>query len=455
MSEFKIHHHAAELLKLFDVKEGDGPEVYAELLTKDLTPYVTTQISTHSAKRKIAENSPSPEEFNKKYEELKSKNVRELDSFVYLLSTFVQERYLIKFIDRNQKERVKQKEGATATGRKSGGPQTELGKEVEALTKSIPKSTMMTQKDVQDLKTKLANITASTSQTSSNDIVKVLREKHANKKILGTGLPVVPNWVEERPFLTNDFVDTYRHPDADPVSIGTLPLKMQEVLLIEDLLFLFMGVEGKYIVLKDEVEKKKKKSFLIDASLDPSLHEIVNRILPTCTNYSVVCKFVEEGSLFSKGLVSHALCSAMRSLLKDYYIFVAQLEHQFRKGLLTLQKVWFYIQPSLKTLDVLANVAIMIEKGNCKGASILTLLHEKTESYTGDPKGKDLCLYLTQAACAPYFDMLQRWIYQGTISILFKIRYFTLSFIFFFLILIFFFSPTLFCARKCFTHSCR
>lgn len=411
MSEFKIQYHAAELLKLFNVTEGDGPEIYAELLTKDLTPYVTTQISTHSAKKRIAENSPSPEQFNKKYEELKSKNVRELDSFVYLLSTFVQERYLVKFIDRNQKERLKQKEAALSNVKKEG-PKTELGKEVEAITKSIPKSTIMTQKDVQDLKTKLANITANTT-TQTNDIVKVLREKHANKKLFGAGLPVLPNWVEERPFLTNDFVDTYRQPDAEPVLIGTLPLKMQEILLIEDLLFLFMGVEGKYIVLKDEVDKKRAKSFSIDDSLDPSLNEIVNRILPTCTNYSIVCKFVEEGSHFSNGLVSHALCSAMRSLLKDYYIFVAQLEQQFRKGLLTLQKVWFYIQPSLKTLDLLANVAIMIEKGNCKGASILTLLHEKTESYTGDPKGKDLCLYLTQAACAPYFDILQRWIYQG------------------------------------------
>lgn len=405
MSEFKIHHHAAELLKLFNVTEGDGPEVYAELLTKDLTPYVTTQISTHTAKRKIAENSSSPEEFLKKYEELKSKNVRELDSFVYLLSNIVQEKQLVKFIDRNEKERRK-----NASGGGSGiGATSDLGKDVDS--KSNPKS--MTQKDVQDLKTKLANITANTSTTSSTEeIVKVLREKHAKK--MGTGLPILPNWVDERPFLTNDFVDVYRQPlDLDAVSVGKLPLKVQEVLLIEDLLFMFMGVEGKYIVLKDEVEKKPHKTFTVDATTDASLAEIVNRILPMCSNYSYVCRFIESGSHFGKGLVSHALCSAMRSMLKDYYIFVAQLEQQFRKGLLTLQKIWFYIQPSMKTLDILATVAVMIERGNCKGASILTLLHEKTEAYLGDPKGKDLCLYLTQAACAPYFDILQKWIYQG------------------------------------------
>lgn len=87
---------------------GDGPEVYAEMLTKNLTPYVTTQVrckdivnygiclisetdisstnqenlllcifcsqvSTHAAKKKIAETSTMPRDFLKKYDELKSK----------------------------------------------------------------------------------------------------------------------------------------------------------------------------------------------------------------------------------------------------------------------------------------------------------------------------------------------------------------------------------------------
>ncbi|XP_057317649.1 gamma-tubulin complex component 2-like [Hydractinia symbiolongicarpus] len=415
MSEFKIHHHAAELLKLFGVTEGDGPEVYAELLTKDLTPYVTTQVSTHTAKRRIAEVSPAPQEFLKKYDELKSKNVRELDSLVYLLASIGQERYVVKFIERNEKDRSKQRELAAAS-RKSETPQTQLGKDLEAITKSIPKTTLMTQKDVQELKTKLANITttATTSQNSTDDLVKALREKHSKK--LGGKLPVLPTWTTERAYLTHDYVEAYRTNYAEPVAINTLPLKMQEITLVEDLLFMFMGVEGRYIGLKDEVEKKQYKSFVIDQTVDVSLHEIVNRILPMCGNYSIVCKFVEDGSRFEKGLVSHGLCSAIRSLLKDYFMFVAQLERQLRRGTLTLQKLWFYIQPSMKTLDILANVAIMIEKGHCKGAAILTLLHEKTESFTGDPKGRDLCLYLTQAACTAYFEILQRWIYEGVIK---------------------------------------
>ena len=62
---------------------------------------------------------------------------------------------------------------------------------------------------------------------------------------------------------------------------------------------------------------------------------------------------------------------------------------------------------------MLGNVAVMIDKAGSRGAAILSLLHEKIESHTGDPKGKDLCLYLTQAACSGYFDILQGWIYEG------------------------------------------
>ena len=123
MSEFKIHHHAAELLKLFDITEGDGPEVYAEILTKDLTPYVTTQVSSHSAKRKIAEVSPNAQEFSQKYEDLKSKNIRELDSFVYLLSNIVQEQNIVRFIERNEKSRAKQRERVVDIKK----PQTQIG----------------------------------------------------------------------------------------------------------------------------------------------------------------------------------------------------------------------------------------------------------------------------------------------------------------------------------------
>lgn len=65
-------------------------------------------------------------------------------------------------------------------------------------------------------------------------------------------------------------------------------------------------------------------------------------------------RFIEEKSSFEYGQVNHALAAAMRTLVKEYMILVTQLEHLQRQGLLSLQKLWFYIQPTMRTMEILA-----------------------------------------------------------------------------------------------------
>lgn len=42
--------------------------------------------------------------------------------------------------------------------------------------------------------------------------------------------------------------------------------------------------------------------------------------------------------------------------MKEYLILVTQLEHLQRQGLLSLQKLWFYIQPTMRTMEILASI---------------------------------------------------------------------------------------------------
>ena len=63
----------------------------------------------------------------------------------------------------------------------------------------------------------------------------------------------------------------------------------------------------------------------------------MKRILPICTDYVEISRYVDEHTQFKYGLVNHAICAAINSLLKDYLILVAQLENQYRQGKLTLQ----------------------------------------------------------------------------------------------------------------------
>uniref|UniRef100_A0A8D2IBB7 Tubulin gamma complex component 2 n=1 Tax=Urocitellus parryii TaxID=9999 RepID=A0A8D2IBB7_UROPR len=125
MSEFRIHHDVNELLSLLRVHSGDGAEVYIDLLQKNRTPYITTNVSAHSAKVKIAEFSRTPEDFLKKYDELKSKNTRNLDPLVYLLSKFTEDKETLQYLQQNAKERAELAATAAVTSTTTfGGPAT-------------------------------------------------------------------------------------------------------------------------------------------------------------------------------------------------------------------------------------------------------------------------------------------------------------------------------------------
>jgi gamma-tubulin complex component 2 len=69
---------------------------------------------------------------------------------------------------------------------------------------------------------------------------------------------------------------------------------------------------------------------------DFSLLFLVNKILPLCTNHDALQEFINIHVHFEFGLVSHALCDAIRALLKEYLLLVTQLDTEFLKSDLTL-----------------------------------------------------------------------------------------------------------------------
>nr|XP_012332148.1 gamma-tubulin complex component 2 isoform X3 [Aotus nancymaae] len=241
----------------------------------------------------------------------------------------------------------------------------------------------------------------------------MLRDKQ-NKNNSGQHLPVFPAWVYERPALIGDFLIGSGMSTDTALPIGTLPLASQESAVVEDLLYVLVGVDGRHVAAQP-LAGRQSRTFLVDPNLDLSIRELVNRILPVAASYSTVTRFIEEKSSFEYGQVNHALAAAMRTLVKEHLILVSQLEQLHRQGLLSLQKLWFYIQPAMRTMDILASLATSVDKGECLGGSTLSLLHDRSFSYTGDSQAQELCLYLTKAASAPYFEVLEKWIYRGII----------------------------------------
>lgn len=70
---------------------------------------------------------------------------------------------------------------------------------------------------------------------------------------------------------------------------GTMPLTLQEQALVEDLLYVLIGVDGRDITAQP-VLGRQSRSFIVDPSLDLSIKELVNRILPVASCYSTVTR---------------------------------------------------------------------------------------------------------------------------------------------------------------------
>ncbi|KAI0067099.1 hypothetical protein BV25DRAFT_1278971 [Artomyces pyxidatus] len=253
--------------------------------------------------------------------------------------------------------------------------------------------------------------------------------------------------------------------------LDDMPLEIQEAMILEDLLYVLMGIEGIYInhhedYSPDDDDPLEGIRFVASKRLDPSLRDLVDRILPLATYYTAISSFIELRSHLDFGLVNHALCASLRDMLKDYQTLLSQLEHAFNASpQFTLQKLWFYVHPTVHTLSLiyqlitelataddpsgsgssaesstddedearnealglggakLKAVLSEMDKGSLgasgiavKGGEVLAILYERMQNMSGDPAARTLYGTLLRAAGKPYVAMLQMWTRTGKLA---------------------------------------
>lgn len=245
-----------------------------------------------------------------------------------------------------------------------------------------------------------------------------------------------------------------------PQPLPQLSLQEQEYAILDDLLFVLMGFEGQYIRFVDsynpleEKERLAGPDFRIMPGLDPSLRDLAFSILKMAKHYIALEAFIEVQSRDEFGTVNHALCAAIRRLLKDYLILIAQLEHQLLTNeAFTLHVLNLHTKPTSHMLlqlyslaqeilkknsileedpddsDDLDNVDNIIEnlreggdggglvgKKVCKGGAVLGLITNRLASMSGDPAARSLLSTLLKEASRPYMLMLNEWLHHGGIK---------------------------------------
>ncbi|BGP02852.1 Spindle pole body component SPC97 [Rhodotorula toruloides] len=263
--------------------------------------------------------------------------------------------------------------------------------------------------------------------------------------------------------------------DKEP--LDGLSAELQEALLTEDLLFVLMGIEGRYVEFdpaytpEDDYERLQGAKFIIDPQLDPRISALVSRFLPLATYYTAITAFIEQYSVLEHGTVNHALCAAIREMLKDYLVLLARIEEQFNSSSsFTLQRFWLLVHPALNALslvyalmleivelsvpsvededdeensdadsddmyggglgDVLADLkaasaAARPESANKSapwrfgpslGGETLSVIANRLIRTSGDPAAHDLYSHLLLRASQPYTQILLGWISTGRLE---------------------------------------
>lgn len=238
-------------------------------------------------------------------------------------------------------------------------------------------------------------------------------------------------------------------------------MEEQERAIIDDLLYVFMGFEGQYIQFHESYNPAEEKERLNGPSfhplpgLDPSLRDLTNSMLSMATHHCAIEAFIEVQSREEFGSVNHALCAAIRKLLKDYLILIAQLEMKvLGDSNFTLHQLHIAIIPTAQCLAQLHSLAQELLKKNslleedldesidefdaddiierlkeggdllpgslskkrCIGGNVLGLLTHRLSTFSGDPAARGILEMLLRESSRPYMVMLNEWLHHGGIN---------------------------------------
>eukprot|EP00887_Chlorella_sp_A99_P000883 scaffold5.g883.t1 len=234
----------------------------------------------------------------------------------------------------------------------------------------------------------------------------------------GSGLPRLPDWNVARPYLTGRFLlEVAQQQQLQPPGgevLQTYPPAVQEALPSSAHYVLLLRWRAQVVDAMGGV--RVAYQIVTRGQLEPAMQEMAARMLPLCEYVVTIQRYVETRRAFEWGLVCQALAAAMRGVLQDWELMVAQLEHQLRSGRLTLQALWYYVQPPLGALRFVACLAAQASAGRARGAALLDLLDRRAGESLGDAQAHKLALRLLRAAAEPYFAMLERWLAEGQLD---------------------------------------
>lgn len=200
---------------------------------------------------------------------------------------------------------------------------------------------------------------------------------------------------------------------------NNMPYEISESELLKDLVYVFQGIEGKWIKFDPYSDSYRISP---QSGIPKAICQRVSKLAECGWLHNKIKHYIEScRQLKAVGLVEQSFCAALHQQLTEYYRLIAVLEsqlHQEEKGILgeyghlTLCRMSVWTADPLLRLKVLASLVDVCkdERGGALASTIYSCMQH------GDPYRKQMLQHILNMVVHPIYVTLLRWIYDGDLE---------------------------------------
>lgn len=276
-------------------------------------------------------------------------------------------------------------------------------------------------------------------------------------------------FLKEEPYLSSRLVNTQplcvQHQKRKPFPLSDIhDIRIQEALIVKDLLYVLLGLEGSYIRYSEKYDpniprlKLLGPDYKINKHLDASLKDVTKRIVHLAKMYSVLASFTEFYNTEPYGRIIQSFVHEVRQFLKLYIRFLDNIDQHFKfnkdfnlrqleQDLITnitykithfyeiIQTIYRmnaerrkmteesvfdnFIQNIRHDLNHTGSIDLLSDSSThsiVKGGLLLRIVQERIDEHSGDLKSHEFLSGLFNNISLSYIDMLNDWITKGTVN---------------------------------------
>jgi len=120
--------------------------------------------------------------------------------------------------------------------------------------------------------------------------------------------------------------------------------------------------------------------------------------------------FINLSSNTETGIISKSLIEAVNEIIREYVIFINQLEIEYFSDNLDIQKLWYLSQSSLKILENLQKLCF--QNTLVKGGALLNVIYKFLQENT-DSELEKLYKFLLEKSLQKYLNIMKQWVCKG------------------------------------------